>query len=67
MAYTYLLDLYKEIDRRLADARIGDTEDPALRGRIDILEELRTFLTDNMNDKLPKRIRKRLMSQKETD
>ena len=67
MAYTYLLDLYEEIDRRLADARGGDTEDPALRGKIDILEEFRTFLTQNMNDKLPKRIRKRLMSQNGTD
>ena len=67
MAYTYLLDLYKQIDIRLAEARQAAAyeDGPAEtamynRGRTDLLEEFETFLAENLNDKLPKRIRKRL-------
>jgi hypothetical protein len=64
MAYVYLLDFYKHIDQRLAeatasldqadrDAVIGKFE----QGRIDVLTEFQDFLKENFNPKLPRRIR----------
>ncbi len=64
MAYVYLLDFYKYIEDRLAeatdsldqadrDAAIGKFE----QGRIDALTEFQDFLKENFNPKLPRRIR----------
>ena len=65
MSYVYLLDLYKLIDRRLAEARQSiDKNDPGeLRfreGQIDILADFKEFLIDNLNPKLPRAVRKKL-------
>ena len=64
MAYIYLLNLYEEIEKRLQQIDSLGTEESGTthyqQGRRDILIEFRTFLTDNLNDKLPRRIRKRL-------
>ena len=64
MAYTYLLDLYRLIDQRLEDANsaIGKLVDDPLEkrfheGRIRALLDFKDFLTQNMNPKLPRRIR----------
>ena len=64
MAYIYLLDLHQLIDQRLAEA--GQTvennaNDPGEKrfheGRIEILSAFKEFLTENLNPKLPRRIR----------
>ena len=67
MAYTFLLNLYDEIDDRIKETQIelsSNQDDPeklnALKGKIDILKEFKSFLTENLNRKLPKRIRKQL-------
>lgn len=67
MAYVYLLDLYKQIEDRLKHAHAGLEEAGAdelaagfERGRIDALIEVRHFLEDNFNAKLPRRIRESL-------
>ena len=65
MSYVYLLDLYKLIDQRLAEAEQSiDKNNPGeLRfreGHIDILADFKEFLIDNLNPKLPGAIRKKL-------
>ncbi len=67
MAYIYLLNLYKTIDLRLNETKAlilnkkNKTEEIRFHeGRLDILSEFRQFLTDNLDQKLPKRIRKQL-------
>lgn len=64
MAYVYLLNLYDEIEKRVQEINSQQTGDSVQagheQGRLDVLQEFKQFLTDNMNDKLPKRIRKRL-------
>ena len=64
MAYIYLLDLYKLIDQRLADARSSIREladDPMEKkfheGRIRALLDFKDYLIKNLNPKLPRRIR----------
>ena len=64
MAYVYLLDLHIYIDRRLTEARrsadkaeISPDERRFHEGRIDSLSEIKDFLTENLNPKLPRRIR----------
>ena len=64
MAYTYLLDLYKLIDQRLEDANTsvdGLADDPLEKkfneGRVRALLDFKDYLTQNMNPKLPRRIR----------
>lgn len=64
MSYTYLFELYELLDRRLADARdaISATDDPAVeaalrKGRIRGIEEIRSFLADHYEPKLPRRLR----------
>jgi len=68
MAYVYLLDLYKYIEKRLAEAT--DALDQAggdgptrkfEQGRIDALTEFQDFLKKNFNPKLPRRIRESLI------
>lgn len=67
MAYVYLLDLYKQIEDRIDNARqVLDKSDVDERtagfekGRIDALNEIKGFLEDNFNSKLPRRIRENL-------
>ena len=67
MSYVYLIDLYKFINQRLADAeRLTDNSENdqgALKfreGQIDILSDFKEFLLDNLNPKLPKAIRRKL-------
>lgn len=64
MAYVYLLDMYKYIDKRLAGASQSlaeKTNEPAenkfYEGRIDALRDFKQYLADNFNRKLPRRIR----------
>ena len=64
MAYIYLLELYQLIDQRLAEAgqAVKNNEnDPGEKrfheGRIEILLAFKSFLTENLNPKLPRRIR----------
>jgi hypothetical protein len=66
MSYVYLLDLHKLIDQKLAEAgqaleRIESdpVETMYHQGRIEILTDLKVFLTRNLNPKLPRRIRKK--------
>ena len=74
MAYTYLLNLYDEIDDRIKETQIelsNNQDHPeklnALKGKVDILKEFKTFLTENLNRKLPKRIRKQLSKSWESE
>ena len=64
MSYIYLINLYEEIEKRLhqIDSLSTDKSEtpPYQQGRSDILKEFKIYLADNMNSKLPKRIRKRL-------
>jgi hypothetical protein len=67
MSYVYLLDLYKRIDQRLSE--VGQSMDNSenepgelrfRQGQIDILLDFKEFLTDNLNPKLPRAVRKKL-------
>ncbi len=67
MSYVYLLDLYKLIDRRLAEVRQSidnSKNDPGeLRfheGQIDILSDFKELLIEYLNPKLPRAIRNKL-------
>jgi hypothetical protein len=66
MAYTYLLDLYKLVDSKQAGAEKSMNESqvpaPYHQGRMDLLTEFQSFISEHLDDKLPKRIRKRLHS-----
>ena len=64
MAYIYLLDIYKLIDQRIEDANAalehvsGDPDQKKYQeGRIKALKEFRDYLIQNLNSKLPRRIR----------
>ncbi len=64
MAYTYLLDLYKELNTRLNGIddvlRDGKPLSPNRRqhllGRRDSLESIRRFLEEQFDHKLPRRL-----------
>ena len=65
MSYVYLLDLYKLIDQRLAEAgqsidnTVNDPGELRFRdGQIDMLSDFKEFLIGNLNPKLPRAIRK---------
>ncbi len=67
MAYIYLLDIYKLIDQRVADAQAAmqdDSSDPAEQkfqeGRIKALTNFQDYLATHFNPKLPRRIRQTL-------
>ncbi len=64
MAYIYLLDIYKLIDQRIEDAEaaLGNVSaDPneikCQEGRIKALTDFKEYLVQNLNPKLPRRIR----------
>jgi hypothetical protein len=66
MAYIYLLNLHEKIDKKLIEAKKNvDTasSEPEkikfIQGRIQVLSEFKEFLNNNLNSKLPRRIRKR--------
>ena len=69
MAYIYLLNLYDEIEKRLKSIDTRETAGSSpeserfARGRQDLLNEFKQYLADNMNDKLPRRIRKQLSAK----
>jgi hypothetical protein len=67
MAYIYLLNLYEKIDLHLNEAHgmtsqadITENDKRFHQGRVDILSEFRQFTSDQLDRKLPKRIRKKL-------
>ncbi len=67
MSYVYLLDLYKLVDRRLAelgqsiDNNVNDPGELKFRaGQIDILSDFKEFLIDYLNPKLPKAVQDKL-------
>ena len=64
MAYIYLLDIYKLIDQRIEDAKAvmgNESADPNKtkyqEGRIKALTDFKDYLVQNLNPKLPRRIR----------
>lgn len=66
MVYTYLLDLYKELDRRkrkLEEELASAADDPEkyrfLQGRQAIVEDFSAFLVKNYHEKLPRRVQQR--------
>ena len=64
MAYTYLLELYKELHGRMneiddvlgADPTLSPTRRQRLHGRRDCLESIRRFLEQQFDHKLPRRL-----------
>lgn len=65
MSYIYLLDLHRLIDRRIAEAeqmKQDAEKDSEMKkfheGRIDILSDVKAFLIQNLNPKLPRALRK---------
>ncbi len=67
MAYIYLLDIYKLIAQRLAEAQAamedgsGNPDETKFHeGRIKALTDFRDYLATNFNPKLPRRIRQSL-------
>jgi hypothetical protein len=72
MAYIYLLDIYKLIDQRVADARdaiahmSGDRiEKKFQEGRITVLMNFQDYLTTHLNPKLPRRLRESMQTKAE--
>ena len=66
MAYVYLMDLHAFVDKRLAEAHetlSNNGNDPMTsrfeQGRIEILSDCKSFLTEQFNPRLPRRIRER--------
>ncbi len=63
MSYSYLIELYEFIDRRLQEAEEfrqkaieGSTEAIFQKSRLTTLMECRQFLADHYNHKLPRRL-----------
>ena len=71
MAYVYLIDLHAFVDKRLAEAQetLSNNENDAMtsrfeEGRIEILTDCKSFLTEQFNPRLPRRIRERFLGKK---
>lgn len=67
MAYIYLFNLYDKIDLDLKEAKkiiaqAGPRSEQSIyqQGRVDAFEAFKQYLEENMNHKLPKRMRKKL-------
>lgn len=67
MAYIYLFNLYDMIDLHIQEAQdiiAQEGHSPEQiryqEGRVDILKEFKAYLTENMNNKLPRRMQKKL-------
>ena len=64
MAYIYLLDIYKLIDQRIEDAKAAmgnvSTDSNEIKyqeGRIKALTDFKEYLVQNLNPRLPRRIK----------
>jgi hypothetical protein len=64
MAYIYLLDIYKLIDQRIEDAKAAmgnvSTDPNEIKyqeGRIKALTDFKEYLVQNLNPRLPRRIK----------
>ena len=71
MSYVYLLDLYQIIDTRIdATNQILNniTNDPGMikfqEGRMELLCDLKEFLSQNLNPKLPRGLRQKALLNK---
>ena len=71
MAYVYLIDLHAFVDKRLAEAQetLSNNENDAMtsrfeEGRIEILTDCKSFLTEQFIPRLPRRIRERFLGKK---
>jgi len=70
MAYIYLINLHHKIDEKI-EALSYDSSGPDAvkdglnyrKGQLSALQEFKTFLTDRLNEKLPRRLRKQLKQQ----
>ena len=65
MVYNYLLDLYRELDKRkeniemmIAEAADDMDKRTYQRGRLRAVEDFKKFLTNNYHGKLPRRLQK---------
>ena len=70
MAYVYLIDLHALVDKRLARAQEAlshNGSDPLKSrfeaGRIEILSDCKSFLNEQLNPRLPRRIRERYLGK----
>ena len=70
MAYVYLIDLHTLVEKRLAEAQEklkNNGNDPLEsrfeQGRIEILADCKSFLTDQFNPRLPRRIREHYLGK----
>lgn len=70
MAYVYLIDLHTLVDKHLAEAReilSNNGNDPMTsrfeEGRIEILSDCKSFLIEQFNPRLPRRIRERYLGK----
>ena len=64
MSYIYLLDIYRLIDQRIEDAQAAvgnEAADPMgksyQQGRLQALMDFKAYLIQNLNPRLPRRIR----------
>lgn len=71
MSYNYLIDIYKLIDQRIEDARVAleshlgrRLEKKFQEGRIKALTDFKNYLIENLNPRLPRRIREDIESKK---
>jgi hypothetical protein len=70
MAYVYLIDLHTLVEKRLAEAQEklkNNGNDPLEsrfeQGRIEILADCKSFLTDQFDPRLPRRIREHYLGK----
>jgi hypothetical protein len=68
MSYTYLINLYEFIDKRMQEAKecsqketAGSTEAIFQKSRLATLRECRQFLVDHYNHKLPRRLQSKYL------
>ena len=66
MAYIYLLDLHRFVDQRLVETKqLSDNIESNssnigfYEGKVDVLSDFKDFLTQELNPKLPRLIKKK--------
>lgn len=71
MAYIYLFNLYDKIDFHVKEAKKNMKDKSCTldqisyqEGRVAVLSELKQYLSESMDDKLPKRMRKKIKESK---
>lgn len=74
MSYSYLFDLYQEIDNRVKQVEDSVSGTPPDRdklsyykGKLDILLELKSHLEKSLNPKLPRAIARKLRQKGQGD